>query len=397
MTSNKSLMFKSGIINITFWSERSLAKKTLPMHEVVENLKSRIGEMPLGDPNFADLRYQPVNFSVENFHPIKISDSERTLCYVDGGNAQIACAPNFVVELARLNFCKFKGQDRMKSKSLPRSIEFYTVCCTIAEGYSIKYETEFVPVRDKWTKLLPDIADLKFDSFDDTLRIGRQRAPIERVSNSARTFAEWNLARHLISEELEEGDILVRDGSLQTVVTNESKYANRAYRAAMKKGVIFTGLSKTSSLFTTTGYPLLSSINELSESTPLKKGSWYYHPIVKITHPDHRAEMFAVKLHDISEYVFRFEILRDQFHDMSSKEMESVIGALAVNARDIGFPGYPYGLMEADRLARITGHERDSQEVQFMSASASAGIWDVLLKHVRCVDAHSILNKLAGE
>lgn len=353
--------------------------------------------MPLGDPNFADPRYQPVKLSAQNFHPIRILDNDRTLCYVDGGNAQIACAPNFVVELARLHFCRFKGRARIKSNSIPHSIEFYTICCATSEAGRIKYETEFVPVRDEWTNFLPDPADLKFDSFDETLVVRRQRAPIVRVSNSARTFAEWNLARYLVNEELEEGDILVRDGTLQTIVTNESKYANRAYSAAMKKGVIFTGLSKTSSLLTTTGYPLLSSIDKLAEGTALKDGSWYYHPIVKITHPDHRAEMFAVKLHDISEYVFRFEILRDQFQDMSLKEIESVIGALAVNARDIGFPGYPYGLVEADRLARITGHERDSHEVQFMSASASAGIWNVLLRHVKCVDAHSILNKLAGE
>ena len=374
-----------------------LADTVLPIHKVVENLKKRIGKMPLGDPNFADPRYEPIKLNVKNFHPIKIRNGDRTLCYVDGGNAQITWAPNFIVELTRLHFCRFKGRERIRSSSLPQIIEFYTVCCAIAEGNRIKYETEFVPVRDEWIKFLPDVADLKFDSFDETLMVGRQRAPIDRVSSSARTFAEWGLASHLIEEELEEGDILVRDGTLQTIITNEFKYANRAYRVAMKKGVVFTGLSKTSSLFTTTGYPLLSSINELAESTPLKDGSWYYHPIVKITHSDHPAEMFAVKLHDITEYVFRFEILRDQFQDMSSKEVESVIGALAVNARDIGFPGYPYGLVEADRLARVTSHERNSQEVQFMSASASAGIWDALLRHVKCVDAHSILNKLAGE
>lgn len=369
----------------------------LPIDKVIENLRKRIVEMPVGDPNFADPRYQPIKLSAKNFHPIKIPDIDRTICYVDGGNAQIAYAPNFVVELARLHFCRFKGRERIRSNAIPQSIEFYTICCATAEGNRIKYETEFVPVKDEWTKFLPDIADLRFDSFDETLMVGRQRAQIDSVSNSTRTFAEWSLARHLIEEELEEGDILVRDGTLQTIVTNESKYAKMAYSAAMKKRVVFTGLSKTSSLFTTTGYPLLSSINELAESTPLKDSSWYYHPIVKITHPDHRAEMFAIKLHDISEYVFRFEILRDQFQHMSLKEVESVIGALAVNAHDIGFPGYPYGLVEADRLARITGHERGSQEIQFMSASASAGIWDILLRHVKCVDAHSILNKLAGE
>lgn len=369
----------------------------LPIHKVVENLRKRIAEIPLGDPNFADPRYQCIKLRTKNFHPVKSADSDGMICYVDGGNAPIASAPNFIVGLSRVHFCKFKGRERIRSNSLPHRIEFYTVCCAIAEGDRIKYETEFVPVKDEWARFLPKASDLRFDSFDETLMFGKQRASIDRVADSARLFAEWNFATHIINDELERDDILIRDGTLQTRVTNEAKYANRAYSAAMKKGVVFTGLSKTSSLFTTTGYPLLSSISELAESTPLKDASWYYHPIVKITHPDHRAEMFAVKLHNISQYVFRFEILRDQFQNMSSKEVESIIGALAVNSCDISFPGYPYGLLEADSLARITGRERDSQEMQFMSASASAGIWDALSRHLRCVDAHSLLNKLAGE
>lgn len=374
-----------------------MADRMLPIHKVIENLRKRITEIPLGDPNFTDPRYQPIKLSGKNFRPITTSDSDRTICYVDGGNVPIASAPNFVVELTRLHFCKFKGRERTRSNSLPRRIEFYAVCCATAEGDRIKYETEFVPIKDEWTKLLPNVSDLRFDSFDETLVLGKQRASIDRVADSARLFAEWNFATHIIEKELEKDDILVRDGSLQTRVTNEAKYANRAYGAAMKKGVVFAGLSKTSSLFTTTGYPLLSSVSELAESSPLKDSSWYYHPIVKITHPDHRAEMFAVKLHTVSDHVFRFEILRDQFQSMSSKEVESIIGALALNSCDVCFPGYPYGLVEADSLARIPSRERNSQELQFMSASASAGIWEALSRHLKCVDAHSLLNELAGE
>jgi hypothetical protein len=175
-----------------------LSDRMLPIHRVIENLRKRIVEMPVGDPNFADPRYQPINLSANYFHPTKIPDIDRTICYVDGGNAQIVYAPNFVVELARLHFCRFKGRERIRSNAIPQSIEYYTICCATAEGNRIKYETEFVPVKDEWTKFLPDIADLKFDSFDTTLMVGRQRAQIDSVSNSIRTFAEWSLARHLM-------------------------------------------------------------------------------------------------------------------------------------------------------------------------------------------------------
>jgi hypothetical protein len=224
---------------------------------------------------------------------------------------------------------------------------------------------------------------------------GKQRVSIDRVADSARLFAEWSYTKHLIENELDKNDIVVKDGSLQTRVTNEAKYANQAYDAAIQKEVIFSGLSKTSSLFTTTGYPLLSAISELAENTNLKDKSWYYHPIVEIIHPDHRAEMFAIKLHKHSEYIFRFEILRDQFRNMSSEDVDSVISAIAKNSNDFCFPGYPYGLIEADRFARVFNQERGSHEIQMMSASS--GFWASINKHLKCVNAHSMLDNLAGE
>jgi len=369
----------------------------LPIHKVVDNLRKRLAHIPFGNPTFGDERYESIELDGKNFHLIKRIDSERKICFVDGGNVQIANAPNFIVELTRLYFCMSRAAKKVMPRFLPQRIEFYTVCCAHPEGDRIQYRTEFIPVRDEWLSFLPDVTDLKFDSFDDTIMLGRQRASIDRVSDSARVFAEWKLASFVLSEELEENDILVRDGTLQTFVTNEVKYANKTYEAALKNHVIFAGLSKTSSLFTTTGYPLLASIKELAESTHLKDKAWYYHPIVRITHPDHRAEMYAAKLHPASEYVFRLEILREQAQKMSSEETESILGTIANNSLDITFPGYPYGLIEADSLARIEMRERDSQEMQFMSASASAGLWATLSKCIKCADAHTVLDKLRGE
>lgn len=373
-----------------------MSDKTLPIHKVVKNLEERLSEVPVGSPHFADPRYEPVELCKENFHPVEDIDTDRTVCFVDGGYAPIVSAPNFTVGLVRVDFCKFKGQRRKTPHSIPRRVMTYVICCAKAKRDTIFYETEFVPLKDEWEKYLPQASDLRFSSFDESLRFGRQRVPIERAAASARVFMEWSFATHLIADELERDDILVKDGSLQTMVTNEVTYAELAYSNAIRKGIVFTGLSKSSRLFTSTGHPLFSAIDELSRSTPLQNSSWFYHPIVKITHPDHRAEMYAVKLHNVSEYVFRFEILRDQFGKMSKEDTESIIGALAVNSHDICFPGYPYGLIEADRFSRVTHHERSMQEVQFKSASASDGIWNDLSKHLKCINAHSILDEIAG-
>ena len=155
-----------------------------------------------------------------------------------------------------------------------------------------------------------------------------------------------------MQEELENEDVLVRDGSLQTTVTKESKYANEAYETALQKKVYFTALSKTSVLFTETGQPLFSAIHTLSENSFMKDHPWYYYPIVTITQPDHQAEMLAVKLHSKSEYVFRFEILKDQVNKNNFGDAGMIVSSLAANSEDIEFPGYPFGLIDADRFAR---------------------------------------------
>jgi hypothetical protein len=195
--------------------------------------------------------------------------------------------------------------------------------------------------------------------------------------------------------ELEKGDIIIRDGTLQTFVTNESKYANEAYEAALKKGVYFTAISKTSTLFTDTGQPLFASIQLLSETSALKDSAWYYYPIVSITHPDHKAEMFAVKLHKNSDYVFRFEVLRDQVTKHNLGEVELIISSLAANSRDVGFPGYPYGLIDADKFARVSMTEKTAYEFQFRAIlSSQKEIWEKISRFVRSSDAHEVLNKL---
>ncbi len=370
--------------------------RVLPIHLVVEALEKNVVELPLGQPEFADKRYRSMPLDPEFFTRIPVADVERLVAFVDGGNMEIASAPNFAIALTRLYFSLFKGDKRIEPHCVPQRVDFYTVCFAVLKSGQIVYRTEFIPLREEWRKYLPRVQDLELNSFDRTIMMGLQRASINRVLDVARVFSEWKFSSSIIEEELQRGDVLVRDGSLQTTVTNEGKYANEAYAFALEKGVYFTGISKTSTLFTDTGQPLFSAIHELSEATPLKDESWYYHPIVEIDHPDHRAEMFAVKLNKQSEYVFRFEVLRDQVTKQTFKEVESVISALAANSIDIGFPGYPYGLIDADRLGRVSMNEKTVHEFQFKAAASRKGLWEKISKFIKSSDAHEILNKLIG-
>jgi hypothetical protein len=369
--------------------------KRLPIRKAVDALERAIVDVPMGQPSFGDDRYSPCKLTTDHFFPLPKRMTEGKVAFIDGGRAELLSAPNFSIGLNRVYFGLFQGDQRLEPTNIPSKIDFFTVCYAAISGDDITYKTELVPFEEDWIDFLPDKTDLQFKSFDRTLMTGYQRVSINRILDVARAFAEWRFSKLIIDLELEKGDITVRDGTLQTFVTNESKYSDEAYDAALNKGVYFTAVSKTSTLFTDTGQPLFPSIGILSETSGLKDQPWYYYPIVNIGHPGHRAEMFAVKLHENSEHVFRFEVLKDQVIKHNLGEIELILSALAANSRDIGFPGYPYGLIDADRFARVQMSEKTAREFQFRAVlSSQKSVWEKISKFVKSSDAHEILNKL---
>ena len=125
-------------------------EKKLPIHLVVEALEKNIVELPLGQPEFADRRYRSIPLDPEFFARIPVAGVERLVAFVDGGNMEIASAPNFAISLTRLYFSLFKGDKRIEPRCLPQRIDFYTVCFAVLKSGQIVYRTEFIPLKDEW-------------------------------------------------------------------------------------------------------------------------------------------------------------------------------------------------------------------------------------------------------
>ena len=364
----------------------------IPYERIAVKCSERIKKWSLGDPSFGDPRYFPKKLALSNFTEFLPSDSESRVCFVDGGNTEILNTPGFVIHLTRIGYCIYKDTVKEDDEILPPSIDFFTLAFAEQKGREIYYSIETIPASDKFQYLLPDVKDLLFDSFDRSLMDGLHRAPLTKVATVSREFLEWRLAEELCRSVLSEGDLLIRDGSLQTSVTGESKYANKAYNEAQKKKVIFSGLAKTSSLFTDTGMPLFSAVSILANRNELDNKRWYYYPIVDIEAPDHKGVMLAVKLHPRSKHVFRFEILNTQAEKM--RDFNDIVGLLARNANDLTFPGYPYGLIEADRIARVRDEEVEPVKIQILSALSGLGSWSELEAFIHATDAHSVIDEI---
>jgi hypothetical protein len=362
--------------------------------KAVEVLNSKVSDFDIGNPYFSDPRYISKPFDKNNFKILKLKDSGRKLAFIDGGNLEILNAPNFSVHVSRIYFSIFSANKKLMPKSVPSKIEFYTVCFTKVNNGRVVYEVSLIPVDNSFVQYLPDENDLVFDSFDPTIAYGIRRATPSKVSAVARRFCEWKYATCVIDRELDAEDVLIRDGTLQTAVTNESKYSNNAYQSAENKGVIFAGLSKTCSLFTSTGTSLIYAVRKLAETAKVEKKSWYYHPIVDNQHPDHKADIYLVKLNPDADYVFRFEIYREQAKTLKGDQIEKILSPLASNSTDMAFLGYPFGLIDAHLGAKVSFSEIENLRALFLSELSSNKLWDKFSKFLRAGDAHEVLNKL---
>ena len=89
-----------------------------------------------------------------------------------------------------------------------------------------------------------------------------------------------------------------------------------------------------------------------------------------------------VKLHPLSVRAYKLETAGVSL-------MEAATALMAVN--DPSFPGYPYGLVEADFLARITHREQRAMIELLRTRLGNA--WQ---SHSGALDSHSILDSLSG-
>ena len=363
------------------------------VRRVIEDLDDHIPETSLGDPFLSGHSYRAYPLKVENFNKISSASSGRRLAFIDGGNQELISAPNFSVQLNRVYFNIFEGRRIVPPESIPNRIEFFSVTSATFRNEEIHYETALFPNSDSFADFIPNHSDLSISSTDPTIMTGKARADISRVGSIARRFAEWQCAFRIVERELDHNDILVMDGTLRTAFAHESKYAKTAYRIARERGVVYTGLSKTSRLFTTTGLSLLGAVRRLAldnKAPPM----WYYYPIAESLSPEHEAAIFLVKLSDMSQRVFRYEINAEQAKSLSSDNLNDVFRALSQNSNDLTFPGYPYGLIDADDNARVRTQELEMYRVMLLSEISKLGAAAKFQRHMESTDAHGIMNLL---
>lgn len=330
-----------------------------------------------------------------NFHKIKPSISDRKICCIDGGNQELYPTPEYSIQLNRLYFNIFKDKKPfIFNSNIPRRMEFLSLTSLNRNNQDTYFKTKLSLEDDNFRKYLPSERDLTIKAFDTDFKLGN-KALMERMASMARRFSEWTIAEHIIDCELEEGDIIIKDGSLQTSHVNENKYVERLFEKAINKGVIFTGLSKTCRLTTNTGFSLIASIEKYAKDNNIQHDEWCYYPVARSRDgSEHNAVIMIVKLNKYTNTPFRFEILKDQIDIMSNKDILEIISFVAEYSRDINIPGYPYGLFDAHLWARVRTEEIISYQTILDYELERRNTYKPFNSRIKAVSMHDKLDEM---
>ncbi len=324
------------------------------MKEIIKRVKEIIkSEDTLDEEVFFQKRgFEGVKVSKKNFRELEQKKNDDVFCFVDGGNSELIGSNNLSLQLIRVAGTGYKGT---KKVFLVR--EDYHCLITFKEG---RFLAETTPTKVR----------LELEAQDESLREGKSVAKISRIGGFVRRILELELAARLSNK----ADFIVLDGSLEEKFTYEREFLKKLYS---KAGCI-AGFCKTNNIVTRKGKSLSGVLSGM------KKGTWHYHPVANISTEEFKGDIYMAKLHEKSSHVFRVDV-----HGGTAEEF---FEKLMPNCTDPIFPGYPYGLVMADKAARISNQEKEYQKTKLMVLLGKD--WDKIKQLQASQDAHEILDNI---
>jgi hypothetical protein len=318
------------------------------LNKISTHLHSILDTFSINDALMFKNKLFPIQQS--NFSTITKSDESKLITFIDGGQAEILNSSNFCVSFIRIVGVTFVG---MQKKDM-QVHEFYVVTNSLVSEEKTEYISKIFTLKGE---NLVDEHLLRISSNDVTIRSGNQRAPIEKVANMARRFAEINLAKKITQLNQNKNGFVLLDGTLEATYQNEVELLQQL-------PINVCALAKTCSLMTQNGNNPVVLFSTIGPKVP-----WKYF-VEEKTH--------FVQLHERSKHIFRFE------------GNVPILSSLLEHSTDSLFVGYPYGLVFVDKLARITNKEKDAQKMQFLLNKNNSKI----AAYVHATNAHDILDSM---
>jgi len=181
--------------------------------------------------------------------------------------------------------------------------------------------------------------------------------------NLLRDWGEWEAVRRCLADT-EPGGMVLVDGDLQPDWRIPPSYLAACLDESTARAVLLAGVTKHSSL-ARGGAPLLGQIEREAELAFGSRAMWWVK--VATTRAEPAVQILAARLDPDARFSFRIDL-------PASADPATALGAITAIADDAAFPGYPYPLSVADRLAACPAWVRDEVWVQLEEGFDRAGV-----------------------
>ncbi|MGM5480289.1 MAG: hypothetical protein ACQESC_02405 [Nanobdellota archaeon] len=316
--------------------------------------------------HFSSPEYVGKDFSSVSFSTIpSASPHEKTkiITFIDGGQQVVFSTPSLLIGTVSTASSSWKGMKRVGV----RKEEFFVLISRQENSVSFyaRDGKKVIPFDDDFFK--SDSIGCSFDS------------DLEKGLGDIRRLLELSYGK----QHTATSDVVCIDGSLRCFSKEENDMLNHTLLSCHTRSCSLIGLQKTTSLVSNT----VDSLQGLVDRAPRKK-SWLSSALGYHTNKLHPATVHLVKLHPQSDHAFVLDVQKEYYGTL-----EYLLTTLSMTSCDPVFLGYPYGLVEADKLARI--EDDRIQESRLHIHRQLQGESNKLLRGVHFKNAHEILDSFS--
>ncbi|MEY2569567.1 MAG: hypothetical protein QOE35_4096 [Actinomycetota bacterium] len=310
-------------------------------------LTGAAGADAVADPGTGDLEFE----GEIAIRPLTRGSAPVDVWAVDGGQSLVAdarCLQLLVTRASRVRFqggtCVLEDEGELRAHLLGPG-ERITVLASLAlDGLNPEAAVDVNLLRDRW---------------------------------------EWDAVQRSI-DEAEPGGLVLVDGDLQPDWRIPSAWLARLLAHAAERGVTLASITKHSSL-SRGAAPLIGQL-ELEAERALGVRSMWWAPVAR-TRADvgYGIQVVAARLDPDARFAFRVDLPADT-------DPEPALAAISALCDDAAFPGYPYPLSVADRLAACPGWLRQEVRFQLDDALAGAGVPEAVRERA-LTDRHALMER----
>ena len=267
---------------------------------------------------------------------------------IDGGSSAIYLSTSLAVFFIRVVGVSLKEN---------QSYSFFATIHLHKDEYVISYsslDSQKIPFLAE----LPDSVSVDDMLFSRTLDL-----PIKTLGHFIRRLSE------LLVGSQSESELVLLDGQLRTHHPFEKKYVEKLAHKTV-------GVVKTSRLVLESGKSVLYALSQVEQSAPWVVSSLYEPKTSDVP------LLCFVKLHPLAKHVFVCETYNTD-----------ILSHLVSFSTDNSFLGYPYPLVKADELARISSQETSYIKTRVMQQFDSLSIKQLDQMKMN-QDSHELLDSL---